>query len=119
MAEFVVALIENKTLEELCLSTNKINNAGLSTLSGFLEYNSSIKVFDISRNNFSDTGFVEFAKHLAFNKGIESLNISRNKDVSDEIGLKELASALSTNSSISVMDLTGLKIRKPCVVQYF
>ena len=48
MAEFVLALIENKTLEELCLSTNKINNAGLSTLSGFLEYNSSIKVFDIT-----------------------------------------------------------------------
>ena len=37
MAEFVLALIENKTLEELCLSTNKINNTGLSTLSGFLE----------------------------------------------------------------------------------
>ena len=76
-------------------------------------------MFDISRNNFTDTGFVEFAKHLAHNKGIESLNICRNKDVSDEIGLKELASALSKNSSISVISLTGLKIRKPCVVQYF
>jgi hypothetical protein len=47
------------------------------------------------------------------------LNLSKNKDISDEIGLKELAMALSTNSSLSIIDLTGIKIRKPCVINYF
>jgi Ran GTPase-activating protein (RanGAP) involved in mRNA processing and transport len=87
----------NKILKELCLSTNKINNSGLSTLSGFLPVNSTLRVFDISKNNFNDTGFQDFAKALAFNKGIDSLNLSKNKDITDEVGLKELALALATN----------------------
>ena len=53
------------------------------------------------------------------NKGIESLNLSKNKDVTDEVGLKELAEALAYNSSLAVIDLSGLKVRKPCVIQYF
>jgi hypothetical protein len=43
------------------------------------------------------TGFQDFAKALAFNKGIDSLNLSKNKDITDEVGLKELALALATN----------------------
>ena len=101
------------------MSLNKINNAGLSALAGFLPTNATLKVLDISRNNFQDNGFVDFARGLAGNKGIESLNLSKNKDVTDEIGLKELAHALASNSSLAVIDLSGLKVRKPCVVQYF
>jgi len=117
--EFVEALQKNEHLEELCLSFNKINNPGLSALSGFLSKNSALKVLDISKNLFSDAGFSDFARELAHNTGIESLNLQRNKDVTDEGGLRELARALSTNSSLAVIDLTGLKVRKPCVVQYF
>ena len=117
--EFVVALRLNNTLNELCLSFNKINNAGLSHLSGFLAENSALKVLDISRNMFTDGGFIDFAKGLAHNKGISSINFSKNKDVTDEYGLKALANSLATNSSLSVIDLTGLKVRKPCVMQYF
>ena len=91
----------------------------MSTLAGCLNNNSSLKVLDISRNSFQDTGFIDFAKGLASNKGIESLNVSKNKDVTDELGLRELAQALATNSSLAVIDLSGLKVRKPCVVQYF
>jgi len=98
---------------------NKINNPGISALSKFLKENSSVKVLEISRNAFSDTGFIDFAKQLSFNKGIESLNISKNKDVSDEYGLRELAISLSTNSSLSIIDISGLKVRKPCVIKYF
>ena len=82
------ALKKNSALQELCLSFNKINNAGISALSGFLADNHTIKVLDISRNAFSDSGFVDFARELAHNKGIESLNLSKNKDVSDEVGLR-------------------------------
>jgi hypothetical protein len=39
--------------------------------------------------------------------------------VTDDIGLKELANALADNSSLAVIDLSGIKVRKPCVVQYF
>jgi len=116
---FVEALKKNTALQELCLSFNKINNAGISALSGFLADNNTLKVLDISRNAFSDSGFVDFARELALNKGIESLNLSKNKDVTDEVGLKQLAHALATNSSLAVIDLSGLKIRKPCVIQYF
>lgn len=62
---------------------------------------------------------MDFAKGLAVNKGIESLNMSRNKDVTDEVGLRELAQALASNSSLAVIDLSALKVRKPCVVQFF
>ena len=88
-------------------------------MSGFLADNTSLKVLDISRNAFSDSGFVDFARELAHNKGIDSLNLSKNKDVSDEAGLRELAHALASNSSLAVIDLSGLKVRKPCVIQYF
>jgi len=47
------------------------------------------------------------------------LNISKNKDVSDENGLRELANSLVNNSHIDVIDLSGLKIRKPCILNYF
>jgi hypothetical protein len=47
------------------------------------------------------------------------LNLSKNKDISDEVGLRKLAEALTTNSSLSEIDLTGLKIRKPCLMNYF
>jgi hypothetical protein len=87
----------------------------MSALSGFLEENKSIKVLDVSRNIFTDSGFCDFAKELAKNKGIENLNLSKNKDVTDEVGLKELAAALALNSSLAVIDLSGLKVRKPCV----
>jgi len=53
---------------------------------------------------------------LAHNKGIESINFSKNKDVTDEYGLKELAISLAYNSNLSVIDLSGLKVRKPCVM---
>jgi hypothetical protein len=112
-------LKENVTLEELCLSFNKITSPGLSILSGFLSFNTTLKVLDISKNAFNDMGFVDFARELASNKGIELLNISRNKDVSDEVGLKEFAHSLSHNQFISIIDLSGLKVRKPCVIQYF
>jgi Ran GTPase-activating protein (RanGAP) involved in mRNA processing and transport len=85
-------------------------------LSGFLPINSTLRVFDISKNNFNDTGFQDFAKALAFNKGIDSLNISKNKDITDEIGLKELALALASNQCLAIMDISGLKVRKPCVI---
>ena len=88
-------------------------------MSGFLAANDTLKLLDISRNNFTDGGFIDFAKGLAHNKGIASLNLARNKDVSDEFGLKELAAALTSNSSLAMIDLTGLKIRKPCIIQYF
>ena len=88
-------------------------------MSGFLADNTSLKVLDISRNAFSDSGFVDFARELAHNKGIDSLNLSKNKDVSDEAGLRELAHALASNSSLAVIDVSGLKVRKPCVIQYF
>lgn len=98
------------------MSFNKINNTGLKDFSGFLAQNSCLKVLDISRNQFTDQGFVDFARELGYNKGIESLNLSKNKDVTDEIGLRELAQSLATNSSLAVIDLTGLKVRKPCVI---
>ena len=95
---------------------NKINNAGMTALSEFLPINSTLKVLEINRNAFQDAGFLDFAQGLATNNGIESLNLSRNKDVTDEVGLRELAHALATNSSLAVIDLSGLKVRKPCVV---
>ena len=73
----------------------------------------------MSKNIFSDNGFISFAKELGKNTGIISLNLSKNKDITDEAGLKELANSLSTNSSLAIIDLTGVKIRKPCVIQYF
>jgi hypothetical protein len=76
-------------------------------------------VLDVSKNIFTDGGFITFSKGLAFNKGIQSINFSKNKDVSDEYGLKELAISLATNSCLSVIDLQGIKVRKPCVMQYF
>lgn len=39
--------------------------------------------------------------------------------MSDEFGLRALAESLAVNSSLAVVDISGLKVRKPCVIQYF
>lgn len=84
-----------------------------------MEDNTTLKVLDISRNVFTDVGFISFSKGLAHNKGIESINLSKNKDVTDEFGLRELALSLGSNCHLKVIDLSGIKVRKPCMLQYF
>jgi hypothetical protein len=39
--------------------------------------------------------------------------------LTDEVGLRWLAQSLATNSNLAEIDLSGLKIRKPCVLQAF
>jgi Ran GTPase-activating protein (RanGAP) involved in mRNA processing and transport len=63
-------LKQNKTLKELYLSFNRINNTGMSQLSEFLTANSSLEILDLSKNAFSDNGFVDFGRQLGHNKGL-------------------------------------------------
>lgn len=119
MLAIVEALKQNTTLKELYLSFNRINNPGLTALAEFLSLNRTLEILDLSKNAFADMGFIDFARHLAHNKGLINLNLSKNKDVSDEVGLRQLAHSLVTNSSLQEMDLSGLRIRRHCIENYF
>jgi hypothetical protein len=65
---------------------------------------------------FKDDGFTNFARELSQSR-LSYLDISKN-DLSDELSLIDLAEALKINSYLHTLDVTGIKVRKPYVVQY-
>lgn len=106
-------LIDNKTLQELSLSNNAISNEGIIALSKFLQHNETLNRLELSKNFFTDAGFEVFAKLIESNQGLKYLDISKNKELSDEASLVTLAEALVKNHTLEVLDVGGLKIRKP------
>ena len=84
-----------------------------------MTFNNTLEILDLSKNAFSDNGFIDFGRQLGHNKGLQNLNLSKNKDISDEVGLRQLAHSLIANSSLHEIDLSGLKIRKNCIESYF
>lgn len=82
-------------------------------MSGFLEFNKTLRHLDISRNNFNDSGFDRFAQAMAYNDGLTFLDIAKNKDVTEDGSLSTLCDSLTENKMLRTLDLTGFTIRKP------
>jgi Ran GTPase-activating protein (RanGAP) involved in mRNA processing and transport len=98
---------------------NKLNNEGIRTLSEFIKVNKSLKMLDLGRNTFSDVGFKFFAQEMGAACNLTYLDISKNKDLSDENSLTIFAQQLAFNRFLQTLDLSGLRIRKPFLKQYF
>jgi Ran GTPase-activating protein (RanGAP) involved in mRNA processing and transport len=106
-------------LVELSLMGNKINNEGIKILSEFVKVNKSLKMLDLGRNMFGDIGFKSFALELGAECILSYLDISKNRDLSDEGSLIILAQQLAHNKYLQTLDLSGLRIRKPFLKQFF
>ena len=63
----------------------------------FLLFNKTLQILDMSKNLFTDYGFQDFVEGFSQNEGIQDLNISKNKDITDDIGLREISNALYAN----------------------
>lgn len=88
-------------------------------LAEFLKPNTSLRMLDLSRNAFSDIGFLQFAQEMGAHCSLTYLDISKNKELDDEGSLVVMTKALAANKSLTTLDLSGLRIRKPFLKNHF
>ena len=72
------SLCQNKQLQVLSLSKNKITDVGVSHLSYMVGINRSLRYLCVSWNKISVKGFVQLSKGLILNSKIGILDISFN-----------------------------------------
>jgi Ran GTPase-activating protein (RanGAP) involved in mRNA processing and transport len=114
------SLVQNITLEELSLQFNNINNHGIIKLSPFLVNNTSLRILDLSKNIIGSPGLSQFCTFLKQNGGLIHLNLAKNKEISDEDdGLRALAECLKENAFLQSIDISGIKISKALMKQFF
>jgi hypothetical protein len=97
-SETARALAENKTLTELDLSNNSIDDEGAKALAA----NDTLRILNLSNNSIDDEG----AKALAANDTLRILNLSDNK-IGDEGAI-----ALSKNTTLTSLSLDQLYIHE-------
>lgn len=106
-------------LHTLKLESNNLYNKGIYYIAKGIAENASIKNLYISYNRFDNVGFHYLLKALRHNKSIEYLHLWNNNFVT-ELGLKEFASFIKTNSNILGICLTSFRMTatvRECIIK--
>ena len=99
------SLKRNRGLKRLNISHCDIGDLGVKTLASALEMNGSLEELDLSWNvAITGIGLFALGESLKRNRGLKTLNISYCGI--EYQGMMSLASALETNSSLAVLDLS-------------
>ena len=107
--ELCVLMKENNTLQSLDLSNNKIAQDGAKHLGNFLKYNATLKHLDLTANRIEDPGMTAISDVIRiYNSTLVSLKIGFNNI--GRVGLCNLATALTLNSTINCIYLWGNKL---------
>lgn len=91
------------------LSNNSLLKEGCKIISGLLEINQFIEVFDISNNKIGVSGAQALAKSLSKNKSLKFLNLFAN-DI-DVDGARAFGETLSANVTLQWIDFGHNRIR--------
>ena len=106
--EKVVRLAEaikmNTTLQSLDISHNTLSYNGISSISDCLKFNSTLCKLNLSSNKISDKGAERLAEAIQINTTLQELNISMNK-ITDE-GILRLLEAIKVNTTLQSLDLS-------------
>ena len=99
------SLKRNRGLKTLNISYCCIDDQGMKSLASSLEMNGSLEKLALSGSRaVTGIGLIALGESLKRNRGLKRLNIS-HCDIDDQ-GMMSLASALETNSSLAVLDLS-------------
>eukprot|EP00298_Acanthocystis_sp_HF-20_P018020 c21879_g3_i1.p1 GENE.c21879_g3_i1~~c21879_g3_i1.p1 ORF type:complete len:620 (+),score=175.23 c21879_g3_i1:28-1887(+) len=104
-------LVTNKTLTQLDLSDNELDDECAASLSGILDSNNtalSISNLNISNNRFHDGIAVKLSSVLPSNKNLQILNLSDN--FLDNHGCSALFNSLFNNKTLTELNLSSTRI---------
>jgi hypothetical protein len=105
--KLAAALQVNTTLLELNLN---IKPEGARAIARALEDNKTLERLDLSHNRIGDEGAIAFAEALKKNKSLKKLGLSHNK-IGDP-GVKALAKSLLENTTLETLFLGNNKIQQ-------
>ena len=115
MSIFCDCLMNNRTLTELNLSSNKITDEGAKRLAEAIKVNTMLQSLDISHNTISDDGISSISDCLKINSTLCKLNLSSNK-ITDE-GAKKLAEGIQVNVTLQELNISKNWISKEGVMR--
>ena len=104
MLIFCDCLMNNSTLTELNLSSNKITDEEVVRLAEAIKVNTTLQSLDISHNTISDDGMSSISDCLKINNTLCKLNLSSNK-ISDK-GAERLTEAIQINTTLQSLDIS-------------
>ena len=89
-------LVDNKCVEQIFLSNNRITDTGASYLADVLRVNTTIKVLTLSNNLIGKEGSEALAQALHANYTLEELPLDGNPDIEEEV-LEDIHASLQVN----------------------
>jgi len=101
------ALMKNSRLRVLNIGSIGIED-GIEHFARLLETTRSLKEMDLSANKIDDNGALALGNALTVNRSITNINLKKNKF--GDLGLSTLSAALVTNTFISTLDVGGNRI---------
>ncbi|XP_051896866.1 NACHT, LRR and PYD domains-containing protein 12-like [Pristis pectinata] len=96
-------------IQELRLGRNSLSDSGAEDLASSLSTNRSLKELDLSYNNLGDSG-VKLVSAALMDPACKLQKLWLRRVGLKDSGAKDLASALSTNRSLTELDLTDNKL---------
>ena len=102
------AIQVNTTLQELNISMNKITDEGAKRLAEAIQINTTLKELNISMNIITDEGAKILAEAIQVNITLQELNIASN-EIFDE-GAKGLAEAIKVNKKLQILNISSNRI---------
>ena len=108
MLIFCDCLMNNSTLTELNLSSNKITDEGVRRLVKVIQVNTTLRSLDISHNTTSDDGMSSISDCLKINATLSKLNLSNNK-ITDEV-VKMFSEAIQINTTLQDINMSSNNI---------
>lgn len=110
MNRFKSALLTNKTLTKLDLSSNNLRDDGVKAICTALNGNNTLKRLNVSSNNITCAGIQKVAEYIQENKSITRLDISHNWISSN--GLLCFLNMIKSNVTLRVLVATHNDINR-------
>ena len=106
---FASYLKKNPSLQSFCLKQNDVTNEGLFAILDGLRFNTHLKELDLSSNPFDShcaPALSHFLKHTTTLRLLSLNDIARLGDT----GIRELAQGIASNSSLKILSLKSCSI---------
>jgi Ran GTPase-activating protein (RanGAP) involved in mRNA processing and transport len=96
----------NRSLKELKIAFNSINDEGAKAIANSLAYNKTLEWLSLRRNGIGNVGATAFAEKLPYMHGLIELLLTKN-DV-DQVGVSALLDGLRSNVQLEYLSVEEL-----------
>ena len=104
-ASYIAKMLCSNNIEHLILFGNPIGDTGASFISNAVRETTSLKSLDMFNCGITSQGAEELSRALAQNSSLEKLDIGCNEGVGDE-GIKHIAEALKNNKQLKELHIS-------------